>query len=235
MTTATEVKERGILFSGEMVRAILDGRKTQTRRVVEAQDRLRDGKDSLGHPGVEYYNEWGNWQPWVPHAKTMRCPHGRPGERLWVREAWAIDQCGRRVSLQPEAWPEGFPIQRLRYIATDAAPAKDLKGRPYWWNKRPSIHMPRWASRITLGITEVRAQRVQEITEEDAKAEGVPHPSELQETLSFYDGRDFRDCRDYRDVFRCVWNGLNRKRGYPFESNPWVWPITFKRLEDTDA
>jgi hypothetical protein len=192
-----------------MVRAILDGRKTQTRRIIKPQPRFAE--ELSGFVGV-------------------RCPYGVPGGLLWVRETWAIDQCGRRVSLKPEAWPDGFPVQRLRYPATDEAPATTEKGEPYWWNSRPSIHMPRWASRLTLRVTDVRVERLQEITEEDAGAEGVVvHPNTTWRT--FEEAERGEPMRPYaaRDAFAGLWGSINGKRA-PWESNPWTWVVSFERV-----
>lgn len=144
MTTETTVRERPILFSGPMVRAILEGRKTQTRRVLKNPD---DGVSTTIEDGSPLYcDDGGFWHP-------RPCPYGQPGDRLWVREAHQLS-------------PDG-PI----YRATAREHGTYEPGGAGPW--RPSIHMPRWASRITLEITDVRVERVQEITEDDAIAEGV--------------------------------------------------------------
>jgi len=198
------IKERPILFNGEMVKAILEGRKTQTRRIIKPQpiyfahDGTLASADAHCHPfykkqrGIKQYCEI--------------------GDRLWVRESWAIDQCGRRVSLKKEAWSKGWPIKRLRYCATDEPPSRGPKEEPYWWNKRPSIHMPRWASRINLEITDIRVERVQDISFEGASAEGTS---------------DSLDPAPIRG-FKKVWNSINEKRGYGWDANPWTWALTFK-------
>jgi len=202
-----DMKERPILFSAPMVRAILEGRKTMTRRVVKPE------------PVLEY-GVW-RWQPnssrdinLIDHADMFN-PFGKSGDRLWVKETWAIKDCGRNVSLLPEAWPDGFPVSRLQYVATDEPPATD-----YWWNKRSSLFMPRWASRITLEITDVRVERLQEISGEDAIEEGARNTRESGDPLW--------DCTALQD-FRERWDALNAKRGYEWDWNPWVWVIEFRR------
>lgn len=231
-----EATERPILFSGAMVNAILEGRKTQTRRVVKARnvcDECLQGENApnnysdLVEPNGEV-NMAGAIFGTVPYLKTgfcshndvsgerIRCPYGKPGDRLWVRETWAIADCGRRVSLSPDAWPEGFPVKRLQYISTDEAPSTS-KGKPYWWNSRVSIHMPRWASRITLEITNVRVERLQDISEEDALAEGMKLATQA-------DGMH----PPAREQFARLWDNINGKK-HPW-ANPWVWVVEFKRI-----
>lgn len=194
------MKERPILFSGEMVRAILDGRKTQTRRVITDQSVI-----SLRPDG-----SLGKVQP--------RCKHGQPGDRLWVRETWAMEGTDETSTLP------------LQYKADRSDWLKCSK-----W--RPSIHMPRWASRITLEIESVRLERVQEITEEDAIAEGSflgrckclamqEKPRSPIEAL-------FKQtsCHKHGKEFRALWDSINQPRGFGWYVNPWVWVITFKRVE----
>jgi hypothetical protein len=213
------VSEHPILFSGAMVRAILAGTKTQTRRLVQAQGRLRNGVDDLGKPGIEYLNEWGSWQPWVQNAKTLRCPYGVTGDRLWVREAWA--------PADVMYGEEKDTPQTIAYLADRSAVVFDGNLRPHavpgydvaQWNwdslrGRPSIHMPRWASRITLEIIDVRIERLQSISEKDAGAEGMGDPPFGTRIESF----------------ETLWGAINAKRA-PWSSNPWVWVVAF-RLAD---
>ncbi len=200
-------KERPILFSAPMVRAILEGRKTQTRRVIKLRPR-KDGPKLM----PELFESFGG----VGHA----CPLGAPGDRLWVKESWAIDNCGRNVSVKPEAWSEGFPIKRLRYIATDTAPAHDKNEQPYWWNRRPSLFMPRWASRISLEIKSVRAERLNDISADDVRAEGVD--------VSDIKSRGRNRQTDCMREFRQLWRSINGEESW--DQNPWVWVIEFKLL-----
>lgn len=187
------MSEHPLLFTAEMVKAVLDGRKTQTRRVP-----------------IERYRNW------------------KVGDTIWARETWAIKDCGCRVSLKKETWPNGWPIKRLQYIASDKAPSKTQKGNPYWWNKRPSIFMPRWAARIFLEITGLRDERVQDIDNdwEDCLKEGVMGKDEA--------------CCDCNGLhikvlwrFRELWNSINAKRHkgiYAWDKNPEVKVIEFERI-----
>jgi hypothetical protein len=226
-------KERGILFSGEMVRAILDGRKTQTRRVVKPQP---PKECSIHYPlGNEswvpeadrtpFRHTWEAWGGPLYHARPdkalcgshdVRCPYGKPGDCLWVREShWRFTGCasyGKPWDGFVES-PNGDPYDARCYDdypnisgATEAAAVVRV----------PSIHMPRWASRITLEITDMRVERIREISVADALAEGCCVSSNPNES----------------DAFHNLWNRINAKRGYSYESNPWVWAITFKRVDN---
>ena len=202
-------KERPILFSDRMVCAILEGRKTQTRRVVKQQDVL----DSRNEVGVwDGPGEVGEWE-------VSRCPYGQVGDRLWVREAWHCDGDPKFVEYNPEiglsATPDCF------YRATEMC-----RNPNAGWRWRPSIHMPRWASRITLEITGVRVERLQDISEEDAKAEGVEL---IGARLVNDDGST--TAYTHKMHFEALWDSINEDRGYSWESNPWVWVVNFKRIE----
>lgn len=199
MTETISVRERPILFSSEMVRALLENRKTMTRRIVKPQP--------------------------VSTKRSRRmdeliesCPFGNISDRLWVRETFCPRSNGMLVMEQ---------IQRSFFRATDGEGERNTK--PHNWRWRPSIHMPRWASRITLEITNVRVERLQEISEEDAHAEGIwPDP-----------GGRFQQARgvgpfteDPRLAFRWLWDSINGK--YPdkaWAASPWVWVVSFKRIE----
>lgn len=222
MPTKTEVRERPILFSGPMVRALLDGRKMQTRRVVKCVGGLRRGDRWAGpaNPasGRLVYRDGGAWDDALefPRAAPIaKCPHGQPGERLWVRETWGY--C-------PES-PGG-----IEYRASWTLDDEQSETRDFNW--RPSIHMPRWASRITLEITGVRVERVQEISEEDAAAEGA---FTLDERLKQDAARtclaEGRESCGPRDYFRELWGSINGERpGCSWDANPWVWVIEFQRI-----
>ncbi len=223
------MKERPILFSGPMVRAILDGRKTQTRRVIKPQP-VPMGVSSYGgtRQGWNWKRETLN-RSWNdddkdPYRKTClatkalsgHCPYGQPGDRLWVRETWGRIHPGALSKLDPD--PKST-FWRIAYRADgETVPSMEEHGEKW----KPSIFMPEFASRITLEIESVRVDRVQEITEEDAKAEGVEfmrfHP-DSDETLSS------------RDLFEILWDSINLERGFGWESNPWVWVITFRRIK----
>lgn len=205
------MKERPIPFIGPMVRAILDGRKTQTRRVVtvnRGRKKIRPTEPyEFDHDGVLMVeDECGETHAF---ADYYPCPYGKPGDRLWVRETWSIPSNeplnGRTV-----------PTEDVRYAASSYA--VDIQNPANRW--RPSIHMPRWASRLLLEITDVRVQRVQDISEADAEAEGVlPVHSNMGDTASYIGG------------FYFIWGDINEKRGFGWNANPWVWTITFRRVE----
>lgn len=207
-------KERPILFSGEMVRAILDGRKTQTRRVIKPQP-----------TGSKYWTEFeGAFYPsnFKAIPEMMRCPYGVPGDLLWVRETWIPTTKGERVA---------------DYRATS-------EGREYATPWKPSIHMPRWASRITLRVVNVRVERVQEISFDDAYAEGIATDIWDQAAVARNYAKkdawfqmwsselpDYVDLDDlYQASFRSLWDSINAARGYSWDANPWVWVVEFERV-----
>lgn len=187
-------RERPILFSGPMVRALLAGTKTQTRRTV----RLADGD-------VLHFVDGAPWLSNIDGMKKLACPYGAPGDRLWVRETWALlTGNGHRIVYRADADP---PM-----TCGGTEPVRDMK-----WT--PSIYMRRQHSRITLEITDVRVERLTSISEQDARAEGC-----------FVDEATHGPCDDSaRDVFTDLWDSINGKRA-PWSSNPWVWAISFKRV-----
>lgn len=206
------MKYRPILFSGPMVRALLDGRKTQTRRVVKPQPRRVDGGVPFGDAPASAHAE--------PGSMMMRCPYGKRGDRLWVREAWAESDMA-----------DGTPVIAYRAGGCIAIGKNDPHGpdyliRAYTFNEdvhaeawRPSIHMPRSASRITLEVTGVRVERLQDISEADAIAEGI---QELIDAGVDHDGTP-------RDTFRKLWESINGPGSW--ESDTWVWVVEFRRVE----
>jgi hypothetical protein len=216
------MKERPILFSGEMIRTILDGRKTQTRRVIKPQlpDRTESielsesgvwviaGDNPSQHMGEVCMNDW---------CFGIRCPFGKPGDRLWVRETFNyITKAENEYFTHRRS--DGCPVQMLYRADNDW----DLV--PFW---KPSIFMPRWASRITLEITDVRVGRVQDIRPVDCKNEGIYiEPPSLPATTD--EGLHFLGA--YNRAFQTFWDSINTKRGYSWDSNPWVWIIGFNRL-----
>lgn len=204
---ATAVKERGILFKAEMVRAILAGRKTQTRRLVKPPVPIRNPcdlrwMDHALHP--EVYGAGGAWL-------TLKCPFGIPGDRLWVRETWT------------EFEVDDVQGTRIYYKADNPDPVFNARWRVSRWSS--PIHMPRWASRITLEITDLRVQRLHEITEADARAEGVSRPDGKQPP---FDGTGLSNYQPYRQLFRDLWKSINGPESW--DANPWVWALTFKRV-----
>lgn len=225
------MKERPMIFNAEMVRAILDGRKTQTRRIMKPQPTpctLQKGGHwwpsnvfkTMLHIEEEMQNGKGCWGGLVGDA----CPFGDVGDRIWVRETWArynIDQDSHDMAYRattPEDWPE--------------------EGR---W--RPSMHMPRWASRITLEITGVRVERLNNISHEDAEREGI-HTEVWDQTVvaKNYAAEDgffqfwsesmphYVEMNElYRSSFQSLWQSIYGAENW--QANPWVWVIEFKRIE----
>lgn len=223
------MRERPILFSGEMVHAILEGRKTQTRRLVTpgaGQEWLTPATiDKVRR--FERTGEWWTMAVEGGHIGSVRCPYGQPGDRLWVREAFApVDRNGHKCAARDAAFvvlSDG--AQKYRDGAYFPPLPKYQQGAFDGIKWRPSIHMPRWASRITLVVTDVRVERLQDISERDACAEGVKPSGPTFEA----DDAEFGDART---AFHFLWDGINGKRA-PWSSNPWVWVVSFARLEET--
>lgn len=203
------INERPILFQPALVRAILDGRKTVTRRILK-----HDGLPSV----PVTFSVWtetssaGLWFGWNNEGTTItaRCPYGSKGDRLWVRENFALlprhdmkFHGNRRTPLKPEE-------QEVVY----AADLTHGGAHPRW---RPSIFMPRWACRLRLVITGVRVERLQEITGVDVRAEGVEADQRCSDVT-------------LRGMFATGWDRINGKRG-ALASNPWVWVLTFRKEE----
>jgi hypothetical protein len=207
------MKERPILFSGEMVRAILGGRKTQTRRVVDFKKIARQSGCTKGT--LAYSNIFKSWAIFNgngdAHVCLVNCPYGVVGDRLWVRERWAW-KSGKLVSSNSV----------IQYYADGGDLVWDTK-----W--RPSIHMRRWASRIMLEITGIRVERVKDITEEDARAEGIIDGGCLNCGNSEPCGCN-EPSPDARDAFAWLWNSINEPRGYGWDANPFVWVVEFGRV-----
>jgi len=234
------VKEKPILFSSEMVRAILDGRKTQTRRVIKPQP-------------LELCDEIWQWKhteqkeedlyEWLETAAPYQI-----GDRLWVRETWRpfcfhyegesmytdyrADGARLERMLSEEAYADGW-LEREWARWGDAAkaagiplddwdeswPLEQLEQTGFVMPWRPSIFMPKWATRIWLEVTGVRAERVQDISDGDIEAEGVVVNAEFNPVVERYWG------------FIQLWDSINAKRGLGWATNPWVWVYEFERLE----
>jgi len=212
------MKERPIIFSAPMVRAILDGRKTQTRRVakiIRIDSHPQDARVKIATMAGRGEQFWMNCQPDHPHHIARACPHGVPGDRLWVREAWHTDEPDLEYArAKHEDVMSSSPI----FYAADKA---NENSGCRW---RSPIHMPRWASRLTLEIVSVRVERVQEISEEDARAEGVRVWEEWQ-------SRDLPavlNMHDPRDAYAQLWESINGPGSWA--ANPWVWVIEFRRI-----
>ncbi|MFJ2288164.1 hypothetical protein ACIOUF_17685 [Pseudomonas iridis] len=203
----TAIKERPILFSAPMVRAILDGRKTVTRRPVKGS-------------ALKWLEEF--VPEFVALSANELCPFGQIGDRLWVRETWYCDH--DEVMRGPYLKPDDLNVSEARDDGTLVYAADGLTpyeaDQPVW---KPSIHMPRWACRIVLEITDVRVERLQDITYEQAVAEGV-HRGPLREWCASDEGGA---CHKYPvPAFRDLWQSV----GGDWDANPWVWVIEFKQV-----
>ncbi len=209
--------ERPILFSAPMIRALLAGTKTQTRRALRVQPPAGTFQVSTWHhpdPRPHFFA----WQE-LPHETAMiaddyayPCPYGAPGDRLWVREAFNDDRA------------------EIVYRADGGLPGEWCDAGSRW---RPSIHMPRTASRITLEITGVRVERLQDISEADAAAEGLTTLSEGADQTWAVDADPRSEHQTARETYHWLWDAINGDGSW--EANPWVWVVVFKRVEVTHA
>lgn len=202
-------KSRGILFSAPMVRALLAGTKTQTRRVIKPDGRYRLDLVCPSDGG------------------PARCPQGAPGDRLWVREAWRADVA--HDALPPREIPPGSPVfMEASALNWQGGPHDGTPGK-----LRPGMFMPRWASRISLQITDVRVERLQDISAADCWAEGIPgqpppgvYIESLGEIARWSDGV----VREHpQPAYRALWESINGPGSW--DANPWVWVVCFKRIE----
>lgn len=252
----TTVKEKPILFSAPMIRALLDGRKTQTRRVVDLRRVLSPAQKKIGFQQcddpalyrrstlvagvprlcipVRHPNDASI--PWAEcSAECLYCPY-EVGMRLWVRETWGVTTCSRgKVCVRWKA--DGRLCHALAEENGEGdlcGYAEECKHEP--WEEalaahrwRPSIHMPRWASRITLEVTDVRVERVQDISEEDALAEGCPGENVCWKS-PYIVGPHTDDGLLPSEQFAELWDSINGDRpGCSWADNPWTWAISFKR------
>lgn len=208
--------ERPILFSSPMVRELLVGRKTQTRRMAKPVRHPDLG--NVYAPGALVLER----EP--QHVIDRCCPYGQPGDRLWVRETFAP------VYPQDPSYNGGRPIE-FDYRATYVHGARlgDTLGIKKTW--KPAIHMPRTASRITLEITAVRVERLQGITEADAQAEGsTPIPDACDHVRRSCSDIGCSGPQPYRVGFRSLWEDINGPDSW--DANPWVWVVNFRRLDE---
>ena len=209
------MKKRPILFKGAMVRALLAGTKTQTRRVVKPAPQMITENTITTWDGpptaLQYQLE----------RMGKGCPYGQPGDRLWVREnGWERpDLSPRQLREGADTWPP------YEYDAQPVMCWADGELKGYGWKRRPSIHMPRWASRITLEITSVRVERLQDISEADAAAEGLHYTSERLDRWSA-DGSSW--VATPQNAYRALWQDINGPESWA--ANPWVWVVEFRRL-----
>lgn len=217
------MKEHSVDFKDWEVTATLDGRKTQARRVMKQQP--PDGWEP------EYYGmlqPLRNGEPIEPDPKTDRwgvcgqegewgamSPFGQPGDMLWVRETWQ------------RTYPRAAEIPNPRRPDDGGETIYRERDEDDWTSMSwlPSIHMPRWASRLSLLVKSVRVERVQAISPEDIEAEGVSIPGHHR-------GELHHPLRWRVDHFKPLWDSINAKRGYDWDTNPWVWVVEFERIGD---
>jgi hypothetical protein len=252
------MKERGIIMQGESVLGILEGRKSQTRRVINPQpNHVNDNHKLVWKRTGQHWDEDNNL---IQDGKWISCPYGQPGDRLWVRETWATE------AMLDTAKPSNIaPGAQIWFRATkeswDESVVSDLYSRG---KIRQSIFMPRWASRITLEIVNIRVERVQDISEEDAIAEGIGYLFSEKDCLttvgligttpidhgyrnylwhgdygSYGGGNKQTDSWPYQysgyktatGSYSSLWEKINAKRGYSWDVNPYCWVIEFRVLK----
>jgi len=206
------MKEKPIIFSGPMVSAILEGRKTQTRRVVKPQPD--------GSPYWTFHKEIGAFFPANYESKPafLKCPYGQTGDRLWVRETF--EYCVRGADYPPgfEDYVAYRADNGAKMITPGLISTEDINGK---W--RPSIHMPRWASRISLEVTGVRMERLQDISTEDIRAEGVDDGMTNPRMGKRHDA-------SMRMAWQALWESINGPDSWA--ASPWVWIVEFKRVSE---
>ena len=228
--------ERGMIFNGEMVRAILDGRKTQTRRIMKVQPESNQLgllliTDSTRHSDIGKYH-WAESNATGNHvrSKLFSCPFGAVGDQIWVRETFQGPLFD--YELMDEYLEDSSKFEKPEFCqyAADGGHRPEYQDADdnlrHGW--RPSIHMPRWASRILLEITDVRVERLNAISEEDARAEGIidggclncgePEPCGCANPEP-----------DATDAFAYLWQSIYGQESW--NANPWVWVISFERIE----
>ncbi|HII0027844.1 TPA: hypothetical protein ACYX6F_001178 [Klebsiella pneumoniae] len=236
------MKERGMIFNSEMVRAILDGRKTQTRRIMEPQPANDIERCIFPNPEVIGWKSSRRHK----HGSTTAhfCHYGKPGDRIWVRETWGVvshsfSDDGLMIDWVPDrpataihempfgnGYYSGYAIYAADGDFTWGDDDGYEDGRSCW---KPSIHMPRAASRIVLEITDVRVEQLNAISEKDATAEGVPPAGSL---LPDYPGTFLTPKGDFataKVAFQRLWESIYGEESW--KANGWVWVIEFKRVE----
>lgn len=224
------VKEHPQLYQTVMVRAILDRRKTKTRRTrgLELVNNMPDEwkleevgmfdypGNNLAKPKIKPWTAFGATFQWKPHGSRnfLKCPYGKPGDIVWVRESFAVQEYFNGLTLN------GCTIYKASYDG------------PVAWNWKPSIHMPKTAARIWLEITNIKVERLQTISEKDSMAEGIESKIEKKKSglCTFY--KDYFNQNDWywsaKASFMSLWQSTNGRNSWI--SNPWVWVITFKVL-----
>ena len=220
------MNDHPILFNSEMIKAVLDGRKTMTRRVIKGNPSDRHGRLDFEQGILKQSSQLNGC--WHVHKK-FKCPYGKIGDVLWVRENTRTICYGRGDEFE-------YGEFCIEYLADDLLVSCPKEHHDWWrhnWHIRPSttlpsIFMPRWASRITLEITAIRVERVQKITRADAVAEGIIH--------EVCDHGHLEVCTagcwpEPEHKFRDLWDSINKKRGYGWDVNPWCWCVEFRRID----
>jgi hypothetical protein len=230
-----KLKDTPLIFTGEMIRTLLDDRKTQTRRLngLKAVNECPD-KWLLDTPGVLSCTDTVLFEHRTcKRTELIKCRYGGPGDRIWGREnIWLpppITLKMLREGADTDTWPA------VAYTASLDIPTIE-EYRKWGWKHVPSIFMPKFASRITREIVSVRLERLQEISEEDAIAEGVERTGGGRYWLG-YDLHHVKGTRKVygqaRDAFRTLWDSINAARGYGWDTNPWVWVLELKKINAT--
>lgn len=215
------MEERPILFSEPMVQAVLEGRKTQTRRLVKPQP-TGDTKDLRLKDELQWY---------MPYDGPLKqCPYGQVGDRLWVRENWAVHSEVDNLA------PRHIDEDRSVFYPADEACTFPYDAGCYAGRTRPSIHMPRWASRILLEVTDVRVERLQDIRDHDVAAEGcnIPEGAMVSKFCDTVFGSPIASIepqneKAYQPHFKELWESINGKGSW--DENPWLWVVEFKVVE----
>ena len=184
-----------------MVKAILEGRKTQTRRIAKDQD----------YNNYSYFDSIGPSPFWLHNPSGAFCPYGKEGELLYVRETW-----WKRPFITEKMWNDGADTWKKIYYDADQSDIEREQLIDWGWKKKPSIHLPKNDSRIFLKITNIDLQELFKITAEDILAEGIPKTA-IDDSLTL------------RMKMMMLWNKINKARGFGWETNPLVWKITFER------
>lgn len=231
--STTAVKEHPILFTGEMVQAILDGRKTQTRRVLKPQPRWFGAEhEERWHanalpPGGACPSTW-TWWEGPAHGQSMyheaRCPYGQPGDQLWIKTGYTTLY---DIDFDRTLWK----CPGIHFISTHGRAKSESTGNFKRDGGHPAMFMPFWLSQEMrlplLEITDVRVERVREISRDDAIAEGIDESTREHVFITSSLQGGCLEC----DRFARLWDSINLSRGFSWESNPWVWVVAFKVLE----
>lgn len=253
------MKERGLIFTGESVQAFLAGRKTQTRRFIKPQPVHVEDYQGEGPGLLQRWSSGRFYFAHDPYRRLV-CPYGEAGDRIWVKEAWRIAAWRtneEKFAIDYQASPElvrtpwTFPndpsvfgrllgqsqVEALNAARAGSGSTKELPGGHFHWEHgdspcrwRNSRYMPRWASRLTFDVVEARVERLQDISHEDAIAEGTLHWVEGLKQQADYDSDSNLGAYPVT-AYKRLWDRLNAKRGCAWAQNPWVWVLTLQPVE----